>query len=99
MNEKVMINIIFNNETLILPAKYGIPNFHNIEEILKYNENINENYKYEKDEIIAAFYEPSIVDLICKPWEHGNKCGQNEAWWYYAKKNKFYEEIKEIFQK
>ena len=99
LSEKTMINIIFNNDTSILPAKYGMPNFDNIDIGLKYNEEINENYRYDKEEFIAAFYEPNIIDFFCEPWKHGNKCKQNEAWWYYAKKNKFYEEIKEIFQK
>ena len=98
-NEKEMINIIFNNETDVLPSKYGIPNFDNIDEGLKYNELINENYRYEINEFIAAYYEPSIIDLFCKPWEQGNKCKQSDAWWYYAKKNTFYDEIKEKYGK
>ena len=44
MNEKAMINIIFNNDTSILPAKYGMPNFDSIDIGLNYNENISENY-------------------------------------------------------
>ena len=97
MNEKVMINIIFNNDTTILPPKYGMPNFDIVDIGLKYNENISENYRYDKDEFIASFYEPSIIDLFCEPWKHGNKCKHNEAWWYYAKKNTFYDEIKEKY--
>ena len=99
MNEKAMINVIFNNDTSILPAKYGMPNFDSIDIGLNYNENISENYRYDKDEFIAAYYEPYIIDFFCEPWKLANNCKQNEAWWYYAKKNKFYEEIKEIFLK
>ena len=97
MNEKVMINIIFNNDTSILPPKYGMPNFDIVDIGLKYNENISENYRYDKDEFIASFYEPSIIDLFCEPWKYGNKCKHSEAWWYYAKKNTFYDEIKEKY--
>lgn len=99
MNEKVMINIIFNNETSILPAKYGMPNFNSVDAGLKYNENLSENYRYETEEFIAAFYEPYILDLYCKPWQFGNECKHHEAWWYYAKKNTFFDEIKTKFGK
>ena len=99
MNEKVMINIIFKNETMILPPKYGMPNFENVDLGLKYNEKIKEIYRYEKDEFISAFYKPFINVFICKPWEKGNKCKQSDAWWYYAKKSKYFNEIKEKFGK
>ena len=99
MNEKVMINIIFKNETMILPPKYGMPNFENVDLGLKYNEKIKEIYRYEKDEFISAFYKPFINVFICKPWENGNKCKQSDAWWYYAKKSKYFNEIKEKYGK
>ena len=98
LNEKLMINIIFNNDTGILPPKYGMPNFDNVDNGLNYNEKISDICKYEKEEFISSFYEPIIIDLlICKPWEKGKKCKQSDAWWYFAKKNEYFNEIKEKY--
>lgn len=98
LNEKLMINIIFYNNTGILPSKYGMPNFDNVDNGLNYNEKILDICKYEKEEFISSFYEPIIIDLlICKPWEKGKKCKQSDAWWYYAKKNVYFNEIKEKY--
>ena len=98
-DEKAMINILFKNETDILPEKYGMPNFDNVDIGLKYNLQIKEFYRYEENKFIAAFYEPSINDLFCKPWEKGYKCKQSIGWWYFAKKTKFFQEIKNKFGK
>jgi lipopolysaccharide biosynthesis glycosyltransferase len=98
LNEKLMINIIFSNDTGILPPKYGMLNFDNVDNGLKYNEKISDICKYEKEEFISSFYEPIIIDLlICKPWEKGKKCKQSDAWWYFAKKNEYFDEIKEKY--
>jgi lipopolysaccharide biosynthesis glycosyltransferase len=98
LNEKLMINIIFYNDTGILPPKYGMPNFDNVDIGLNYNEKISDICKYEKEEFISSFYEPIIIDLvICKPWEKGKKCKQSDAWWYFAKKNEYFNEIKEKY--
>ena len=94
IKEKIMLNILFNNETIILPPKYGMPNFDSIDDGLKYNEEITNISRYEKEEFISAFYEPYILDLICKPWEKGKECKRTEVWWYYAKKNIYYNDIK-----
>ena len=38
IKEKIMLNILFNNETIILPHKYVMMNFDSIYDGLKYNE-------------------------------------------------------------
>ena len=48
---------------------------------------------------ISAYFKPTIIEFICKPWELGNKCQNNEAFWYYAKKSAYFDEIKEIYGK
>ena len=95
LDEKLMINIIFYNDTGILPPKYGMPNFENVDVGLNYNEKISDLCKYDKEEFIPSFYEPIIIDLFCKPWEKGKSCKQSDAWWYFAKKNEYFNEIKE----
>ena len=93
MNEQIMINVLYQNYIGILPEMYGMPNFDNADIALEYNKKIKEIYRYEKNNFISAYYKPIIMDLICRPWELGDKCQNNEAWWYYAKKSNYYEEI------
>lgn len=99
MNEEIMINILYRNKIGILPPKYGMPNFNNSDIALEYNKNITQLYRYDNKEYIPAYFKPAIIDFICKPWELGKKCQNNEAFWYYAKKSAYFEEIKEIFGK
>ena len=93
MNEQIMINVLYQNYIGILPEIYGMPNFDNADIALEYNKKIKEIYRYEKNNFISAYYKPIVMDLICRPWELGDKCQNNEAWWYYAKKSNYYEEI------
>lgn len=99
MNEEIMINILYRNKIGILPPKYGMPNFNNSDIALEYNKNITQLYRYDNKEYIAAYFKPAIIDFICKPWELGKKCQNNEAFWYYAKKSAYFDEIKEIYGK
>ena len=99
MNEEIMINILFKDNIGILPAKYGMPNFNNSDVALEYNKNITDIYRYENKDYISAYFKPTIIEFICKPWELGNKCQNNEAFWYYAKKSAYFDEIKEIYGK
>ena len=99
MNEEIMINILYKDKVGILPAKYGIPNFNNIDIGLEYNNKITENFRYDKNDYISAYYKPVIMNFICEPLKSGNKCYNFEVYWYYIKKSEYYEEIKNRFEK
>ena len=99
MNDQIMINILYKDNIGILPPKFGIPNFENGEIALEYNKKIPEKYRYEENDFISAYYEPKIMEFIYKPWELGNKCQRNEAWWFYAKKTDYYDEIQNNIEK
>ena len=99
MNEEIMINILYKDKVGILPAKYGIPNFNNIDLGLEYNNKIIENFRYDKNDYISAYYKPIIMNLICEPLLSGNKCYNYEVYWYYIKKSEYYDEIKTRFGK
>ena len=99
MNEEIMINILYQDKLGIIPPKYGMPNFNNSDLALEYNKNISEIYRYENKNYISAYFKPAIIEFMCKPWELGNKCQNNEAFWYYAKKSEYFDEFKEIYGK
>lgn len=99
MNEEIMINILYQNNIGILPAKYGMPNFDNADLALEYNQKINEKYRYENNDFISAYYKPVIMEFRCSPLELGNKCYNNEAFWYYTKKSFYFDEIKTLYGK
>ena len=97
MNDEIMINVLFKNKIGILPSKYGMPNFDNADLALEYNQKINENYRYDNNDFISAYYKPIIMVFICNPLELGNKCNNNEAFWYYAEKSVYFDEIKKEY--
>ena len=94
MNEEIMLNALYHKNIGILPPKYGIPNFENGDVALEYNTNIKELYRYDKNDFLSAYYKPIIMEFKCEPWKYGNKCQNYEAFWYYAKKSAYYDEIK-----
>jgi lipopolysaccharide biosynthesis glycosyltransferase len=99
MNEEIMINVLYQNYIGILPAKYGMPNFANVDLALEYNQKIKEFYRYEQNDFISAYHKPIVMEYTCSPWDLGNKCHNSESWWNYAGKTIYYEEIKKKYGK
>ena len=95
-HEQTAINAICHNNFEILPSKYSFfALFNSTEQLINYNNEQNESYRYNESELIQAFYHPVSLHYAgwVKPW-HKEYIRSNKAyWWYYAKKSGFYQEI------
>ena len=93
-HDQTIINGVCYEKIGILPAKFGIFNYDNLN-ILYNQTNIyykNKKYRYSENELMNAFYHPIILHAIFKPWIRSNKYTKT-AWLKYAKKTNYYKEI------
>ena len=91
--DQTVINIVLHERIGILPPKYGIWSFFNIEELLFHNrfQNYFKNLKcYNEEELIHAWKYPGIIHYVTKKPYLFNIYKLNETyikyWLYYAKK-------------
>ena len=95
-HEQTAINAICHDNFEILPSKYSFfALFNSTEELIKYNKDQNEKYRYNESELIQAFYHPVSLHYAgwVKPWHKEYELTNSAYWWYYAKKSGFYQEI------
>ena len=93
-HEQTIINGICYEKIGILPAKFGIFNYDNLN-VLYNQTNIyykNKKYRYSKNELMNAYFHPVILHTIIKPWLSKNNYA-NKIWLKYAKKTNYYHEI------
>ena len=95
-HDQTAINVLCLNNTQILPYKFAFfALFNSTEQLIKYNNEQNEKYKYNETELINAFYNPVSLHYAgwTKPWHKEYQLTNSAYWWYYAKKSGFYQEI------
>lgn len=101
-HDQTTINVMFHDKIGILPAKYGLFNFHTKQEAMEYPNRLRSNKKYTAREMKAAFNNPYLFHYVkFKPWR-GHKCKNGlingiEVWWQYAEKTDYFNEIKEKY--
>ena len=108
--EQDAINVVFFEKVGLLPLKYGIYLYGSIK-TFEHNYEDRLRIKLNKDELIKAIDDPSIVHLSCcnpKLWNKGSRndfgddeiCNRfNKEFYYYANKTSFYNEIYNKYMK
>ena len=91
---QTIIKGIYFEKIGILPAKFGIFNWNDLNMLYHYS---NTRYKYKKyryseNELINAYFHPAILHVVIKPWKKINNYAK-EIWLQYAKKTNYYKEI------
>lgn len=111
-HDQTAINIVCHRNIDILSLKYAVFAFNSINDLIKYNQEQHEFYRYKKEELIKAFYEPTLLHYVGlkKPWYKTYPYFNQVYWWYYANKSDYYRDIlnqydfseikvKELFEK
>lgn len=91
-HDQTTINVVAYKKTWILPAKFGIYNYHKLKEAEEQSKVYLCNNGYSTQELREAYINPAILHCISKPWKSLEVYG-SEKWWNYAKKTDFYDEI------
>lgn len=99
-NKQTAINAVCYNNIQILSLKYASFVFNSYEDLIKYNNEQKDIYKYNGTELNQSFYEPTLIHFpgIIKPYEKKCRSIQKIYWWYYVKKSIFYKEILEYYR-
>lgn len=107
--DQTIINYSFYPKIGILPIKYGIWNFQNNFELMKFTKKLKQ--KINITEFIDALENPSLLHNVrCHPkiWFSNYKCRGihnlefkrfHNLWYEYASKTKYFNEIKELYNK
>ena len=100
-HDQTAINAICYDHIKILPYKFAtFALFNSTEQIIKFNNEQNEKYRYNETELIQALEQPVSLHYAgwTKPWHKKYNLLNSAYWWYYAKKSGFYQEILENYE-
>ncbi len=96
-HDQTTINVVAYKKTWILPAKFGIYNYHKLEEAEKQSRVYLCKNGYSKKELRDAYLNPAVLHCISKTWKSLEVYGSKE-WWNYAQKTDFYDEIRSYYK-
>ena len=98
-HEQTAINVLCYNNIQILPYKYGSFAFNSFEELVIFNNEQNEKYRFKVSDLYKAFNSPTLLHFpgYKKPWDKNCENQRRVYWWYYAKKSIVYQEILEHY--
>lgn len=101
-HDQTTINVVFHDKIGVLPAKYGLFNFNTEESAMDYLKNLQSNEKYSKKELKEAINDPCLFHCaLFKPWKGYKNKDNSEygirAWWEYAEKTNYFNEIKDKY--
>lgn len=99
--DQTAINAICNNNTQILPYKYGLFAKDSFAELVNLNTQQDKIYRFNESELKLAYNEPVFFHYFdgTKPFCKCN-CTANFSrvyWWYYAKMSGFYKNILDFY--
>lgn len=99
-HDQTAINGVCLNNWDILPIRYSSFDYDNYTEIIQYNNEQDQKYRYNTNELNNAFYNPTLIHFAgwVKPWHQECTKSKRYIWWYYAKKSGFYDEILNNYQ-
>ena len=97
-HDQSIINGVCSKKIGILPPKFGIFNYNNLEILYK---KTKKGYKYKKfkysnEQLKNAYFHPTILHCVVKPWK--NKNYARKIWLYFAEKTLYYNEIKNKYK-
>ena len=96
-HDQTVINVVCAKNNSVLPAKYGIFNFHDITLARHYAKGLIAKDRYTESEMQEAYNSPAILHCIHKPWgDYG--LHRRDLWLSYAEKTGYIDEIKEKYQ-
>ena len=96
--DQTTVNIVCINNIGILPIKFAVFNFRYFQNMTKYNNRQNSNYRFREEELKEAFEHPYMIHFAGnKPWDRKVDYGKKEYWWYYVKKSDYFEEIRQKY--
>ena len=90
-HDQTVINAVSFKKIGILPSKYGMHNYKDINQLLELTTGYRCKFGYSLDEKIEAYFHPFILHFVNKPWK--KKVNRFNLWWDYAKKSGFFYEI------
>ena len=88
-HDQTIINAVSVNKIGILPAKYGMFNYKNINHLKDNTDGYRCKNGYSIDERLEAYFYPGILHFVYKPWKN-KKENRKSLWWDYAKKTDYY---------
>jgi lipopolysaccharide biosynthesis glycosyltransferase len=96
-HDQSIINDVCSEKIGILPAKFGIFNEKSLNSLynitnLAYK---NKKYRYSKKELRNAYFHPSILHCIIKPWKKNNY--SRKIWLKFAEISNYYNEIRKKY--
>lgn len=92
-HDQTVINAMCYKNIGVLPAKYGIFNFSDVERAKEYARTLKAKNRYTEKEMQMAFEHPAILHYVNKPWGE-NEVNRKNLWWEYAAKTDYFDEIK-----
>ena len=92
-HDQTVINAMCNKNTGVLPAKYGIFNFSDVERAKTHSKILKAKNRYTEKEMQTAFEHPAILHYVNKPWGE-NEVNRKNLWWEFAAKTDYFDEIK-----
>jgi len=97
-HDQSLINDVCSKKIGILPAKFGIPNISNLNSLYYLTKKAykkKKKYRYSKKELKNAYFHPSILHCIGKPWKKNNY--SRKLWLEFVEKSIFNYEIKKKY--
>lgn len=96
-HDQTTINALAYKKVGILPAKFGIYNYQNVNEAEEKSKVYLYKNGYSSEELQNAYLNPVILHCVCKPWKSRKVYGGTK-WWDYAEKTDFYNEISSFYK-
>lgn len=96
-HDQTVINVICAKNIGILPAKYGIFNFHDVTLARQHAKGLIAKDRYTESEMQEAYNSPAILHCVHKPWGDFG-LHRRDLWLSYAEKTGYLEEIKAKYQ-
>ena len=97
-HDQTCVNTVFADKIGILPAKFGLWNWFNLELAMNYPENhLDAPDKYTAKEMANAQQHPGVLHCVHKPWVFPECAKYSEKWWQYAEKTDIFDKIKKKY--
>lgn len=93
--DQTAINAVCHNNIQVMPYKYAVFAFNSFSELLSFNNEQDNKYKFNESELYEAYHNPTLLHFFggCKPWNKDYLSHFKAYWWNYAKKSGFFNEI------
>lgn len=101
-HDQTVINVVCCDKVGVLPPKFGIWNYADEKTAIDYNNKLKPARRYNKDEFLKAYKDPTIVHYAGggKPWSNNEAVSKlfNEKWWNCARLTNYFGKIAEKYK-